>query len=886
MIKTFTSSIGIPILLAAVSIPAFAELGNPRVNQLGYIPNGPKVATYANNSSSPLNWQLWKGNQLVKSGTTVPFGNDEASGEYVHQIDFSSVTTTGDEFKLRIGNDSSYPFEINADTFMAATFDSIRYFYHNRSGIEIETQYTGGGHGSYAPDSKWARPAGHLNVTPNKGDNNVACWPGTCDYSLNVTKGWYDAGDHGKYVVNGGISAWKLLNAYERYRYWGDNTDFPAPGSANRITPFADDMLNIPESGNNVPDVLDEARWQLEFLLAMQVPDGKPLAGMVHHKMHDEAWTGLPLAPHEDPNTRFLVPPTTAATLNVAAVGAQCARIWSRFDQAFANRCLSVAEKAWNAAKAHPDMIYGNDYNDGGGGYDDLNVADEFSWAASELYITTGQSKYLSDINTNLAASEWGWQGTQAAGVMSLATVTSYSNSGLRSQAQQSIIARANDLLEISRGEGYQIPLNFDSFYWGSNSVIGNFMILLGLAYEFTDNQDYLNEVGRGLDYLFGRNALSKSYVTGYGQNATKQPHHRFWAGALNNNYPWAPPGALAGGPNSGLEDDVSKDAVDGCQSRPQTCYVDDIGAWSTNEITINWNSALFWVLAFYDEYARQDTALNHVPVANVTVTPKTGTAPLRVTFDASASTDADGDELTATWDFGDGTSGEGLVVDHLYTQTGRFGSIGEISDGNGGKVGVITFIDITGSQGNTLPVAKFSASTKTGPAPLTVQFDGSESYDNDGDPLTYRWLVKNQQVGTSPQLSYTFTDEGLYFVELIVNDGKADSVTAMTTINVTPPVTSGDLSCTLTANSWNNGYTASVKVTNQGSTTLNSWQVNLLLPAGHTISNTWSASFDTTQSPIVVSNNNWNGTLAPGASVEFGFQAGFTGSYTAPSCQ
>src|SRR5690606_25376540 len=158
----------------------------------------------------------------------------------------------------------------------------------------------------------YGRPAGHVGVEPNQGDISVPRQPGVCDYFLNVSGGWYDAGDHGKYVVNGGSSAHPLMSLYER-------------GKAA----FAGGPLHITETGNGVPDVLDEARWEQEFLLSMQVPDGKPLAGMAHHKIHDREWTGLPLLPHLDPQPRELHPPSTAATLNLAATAAQAARVFA-----------------------------------------------------------------------------------------------------------------------------------------------------------------------------------------------------------------------------------------------------------------------------------------------------------------------------------------------------------------------------------------------------------------------------------------------------------------------------------------------------------------------------------------------------------------------------
>ena len=198
-------------------------------------------------------------------------------------------------------------------------------------------------------------------------------------------------------------------------------------------TAFGDKKLNIPESGNGVPDILDEARWQMEFMMAMQVPEGQPLEGMVHHKMHDAAWTALGLAPHEATGKRYLRPPSTAATLNTAATAAQCARIWKSIDAKFAKQCLTSAERAWAAAQKNPKLFAPNDSADGGGPYDDAYVADDFYWAAAELYIATGKKAYRDALeanehhkklkNSSGEESLMNWADTDALGAISLAVV-------------------------------------------------------------------------------------------------------------------------------------------------------------------------------------------------------------------------------------------------------------------------------------------------------------------------------------------------------------------------------------------------------------------------------------------------------------------------------
>jgi endoglucanase len=572
---------------------ALAETGNPRVNQIGYLPHGAKTATYRTEDAEPKTWWLRKNGRTIAHGQSSRGIADASSGDHLQQIDFSAAAATGSGFTLQIGTDTSYTFSISPDAFRAPLYDALKYFYHNRSGIAIETQFTGGGNTLFASDSKWARAAGHISRGVNKGDFNVPCWEGTCQYSLDVPKGWYDAGDHGKYVVNAGISVWTLMNMYERGLYWGTTTR------------FADGTLNIPESSNGIPDVLDEVRWELEFMLAMQVPKGQAKAGMVHHKIHDVAWTGLPLAPDQDPQKRALVPPSTAATLNLAATAAQASRIWKHRDPAFSARCLEAAQSAWRAARANPAEIYRGGYDNGGGAYDDDKVADEFYWAAVELYLSTGDDRYVPTIDAyTITRTDFNWANTELAGLMSLATVVKPFSANRRATAQRQIIAIADTHLHTQSASGYSTPLAVSEYDWGSNGGVANRLMLMGLAYQFSGNVVYADGVTKGVDYLFGRNTFSTSFVTGEGSVAAQYPHHRFWAGVLNPVFPLAPPGALTGGPNAGLQDPVAKNLLGACTARPATCWLDRIEAYSVNEVAINWNAPLAWVLDFQNGMA------------------------------------------------------------------------------------------------------------------------------------------------------------------------------------------------------------------------------------------------------------------------------------------
>ena len=569
------------------------------VNQTGYLPDRPKLATLRNASKTPLKWELVKkGGGAVASGETKVMGKDLASGDDVHIIDFSTAKP-GKNLTLKVGADVSHPFDIDAGIYKKLKQDALHVFYHQRSGIPIVMPY--------AVEKQWARPAGHIDVKPNTGDKAVPCLQGSgCDYKLDVTGGWYDAGDHGKYVVNGGISLWTMLNQYERAAGLGTAGD------------FADGKLNIPERKNKVPDILDEAKFQLDFMLKMQVPDGQPKAGMAHHKIHDKEWTGMGTRPDEDPQPRFLWPPSTTATLNLAATAAQGARIWGKLDKAYAAKALAAAEKAWNAALAHPSEMAGSSAI-GGGPYDDKGTSDESYWAAAELFITTKKDIYKAAM---MKSPHWKkvpvtdgddqlptpmtWGNVAALGTISLALVPNTLPANDVADCKAAIKAAADAYVAIVPEQGYRLPFKpgKKGYPWGSNSFVLNNAIVMALAYDASGDAKYLDAIAEGMNYILGRNPLDQSYVTGYGERPLANPHHRFWAKQANDKYPSAPPGIVSGGPNSGLQDPyVQAAGLAGCA--PAKCFVDNIEAWSTNEMAINWNAPLAWVAAFLDEKAK-----------------------------------------------------------------------------------------------------------------------------------------------------------------------------------------------------------------------------------------------------------------------------------------
>ncbi|MGW8744861.1 glycoside hydrolase family 9 protein [Streptomyces sp. NPDC055794] len=556
-----------------------------RVNQVGYLPAGPKNATLVTDATAALPWQLKDaGGRVVAHGRSTPRGVDASSGQNVHSIDFGRYKKRGEGYTLTADGETSRPFDIGTAAYERLRTDSAKYYYTQRSGLAISDELRPG----------YGRPAGHVGVAPNRGDTEVPCQPGVCDYSLDVSGGWYDAGDHGKYVVNGGISTWELLSTHERSLH-------ARTGEPSKL---GDATLDIPESGNKVPDILDEARWELEFLLKMQVPEGQPLAGMAHHKIHDEQWTGLPLLPGDDPQKRELHPPTTAATLNLAATAAQAARLYRSYDRGFAAKALDAARTAWAAALAHPDVLADESDGIGGGAYPDSRVDDEFYWAAAELYLTTRERDFKEYVlNSPVHTADifgpigFDWARTAAAARLDLAIVPNRLPG--RDEVRRSVVRGADGYLATLGAHPYGMPYAPEGnlYDWGSSHQVLNNAVVLATAYDITGGSKYRDGAVQSMDYILGRNALNMSYVTGYGEVNAHNQHSRWYAHQLDPALPNPPDGTLSGGPNSSIQDPYAQSKLQGCVG--QFCFIDDIQSWSTNEHTINWNAALARMASF-----------------------------------------------------------------------------------------------------------------------------------------------------------------------------------------------------------------------------------------------------------------------------------------------
>lgn len=581
------------------------QRSNILTNQLGYFCELKKTATLLSNENGSVNFDLKDSSgKSVYSGKSEGLGEDKDSGDMVHKLDFSDFNGSGTYYLEAEDGSVSREFSIGGgELYSYMLYDSLNYFYQNRSGIEIESKYIVSG-----DSSSLARAAGH---TTDNAEIEQTWGYSASSGTQDVSGGWYDAGDHGKYVVNGGISLWTMQNQYENALLNGDTSAYD------------DGTMNIPESGNGFPDLLDEARWEMEWMFKMMVQDGE-CKDMVYHKVHDKKWTALGLTPAEDMEERIIKPPTTTATLNMAACAAQAYRLWKELDPTFAETCLSNAKSAYEAAKKHPDMFAPLDESVGGGPYGDTSSDDEFYWAACELFAATDEEQYLKDAKSSdyylkldhelksgedagtIGTVDWG--NVYALGSYTLALYKDKIG-GDADTIVKNISDTADYYVDLTNTQGYGQPYGQSQisyanegtgYVWGSNSFVLNNSIAMAYAYQLTGDEKYLGGAVSGMDYILGRNPVDYSYVTGYGTHAVQYPHHRFWANQISPDFPSAPNGVVVGGPNSGMEDPwVQGSGWKPGEIAPAKCYLDNIEAWSVNECTINWNTPLSWLTGF-----------------------------------------------------------------------------------------------------------------------------------------------------------------------------------------------------------------------------------------------------------------------------------------------
>ena len=538
-----------------------------KVDQVGYPLNGPKVALI---SSPATTFEIRRSNDggVVFQGKLGSAVADPNTGDQVQAADFSALRRAGSFYLEVPGVGRSWNFTVGKNVFAHTYYMAMRAFYGQRCGtaVDMGPEFPGYSHpichqhGEFHPSSGASGPRDNIG-------------------------GWHDAGDYGRYMANSGISTGTLLWAWEIYGQKLKNIS-----------------LRIPESGNGTPDILNEARWNLEWMLKMQDDDGG-----AWHKQTSEQFPGF-IAPEDDKLPSEVVGTgsapykSTCATADLAAVGAIAARVYQPYDAKFAAQALDAARRAWAWTEKYPNVTFRNPPGVGAGEYADTNCKDERLWAAAELWRTTGEAAYHDFFLKNYAEflpsldsppiENW-----NAMGQMALRTYVLSTRKGADANAvaviRERTLKAARAIVERTRANPYHISMQARDYVWGSNGVVADYGVGLLIANVIQPDPSFADAARDNLHYLLGRNTFSLSWVTHVGEHPFQHPHHRP-SGDGKQPGPW--PGLLSGGPNANRQDPLL--AAMPKDLPPAKVYSDQLASYASNEICINWQASLVFLLA------------------------------------------------------------------------------------------------------------------------------------------------------------------------------------------------------------------------------------------------------------------------------------------------
>ena len=505
---------------------------NIQVNQLGYTPAMQKTALLRGDLGSDLLVRNAAGETVltlpVSSQRTLLWEDDLAT------VDFSALQTPG-TYTLHCGSESSYPFSIAENPYAECLTALVDMLYLQRCGDDLKPEA-----------GCFAHPACHTGMARVYGTDEL----------LEVSGGWHDAGDYGRYIVPAAKTVADLLLA------WQWNADAFLPG-----------LTRLPE----------EARWELEWMLKLQRADGA-----VYHKVSCASFCGM-IMPHDEQEELILSPISTTATGDFAAVMAMASRFYQLTDPDFAQHMKNAAIRAWNFLAASEPILFRNPEGIRTGGYGDGSDEDERLWAAVELALACQCEPYLSNAAAMLAGADRGYAALGWGNVSGYAALAGMQLPGEAGEScRRWVLAQAECLL--SRINAYGITMT-EHLSWGSNMDVSNHGMLFLAACQITGEDKFRLAAEKQLHYLLGVNPLSYCYVSGFGSQPMSHPHHRPSVAQGK-----AQPGMLSGGPCSGLADACAREHLQGQPAGK--CFVDNHASYSTNEICIYWNSPMIALMA------------------------------------------------------------------------------------------------------------------------------------------------------------------------------------------------------------------------------------------------------------------------------------------------
>ena len=526
-----------------LSLTSAAFAATAYINQIGYRVGDAKEFTLADGNGDV---------EIVDaSGATVlkvtpsAASNWEPSGQNVQLVDFSELNVPG-TYSIKVGGQElRKDLKIAPNTYEDVTKASLKWYYYQRASMALEESYAG----------QWKRAAGHTNASVQLHNSTGESG------SINSSKGWYDAGDYGRYIVNSGITTYTLLSLYEHFPEY-----------------FKTLKWNIPADGT-LPDLLAEIKYNLDWMLTMQASDGG-----VYHKLTSLGFPG-DVMPAEDTDPIYVIGKGSAATFDFAGVMAVAARVYKPFDATYASKCLEAAKKAYAWGAQNPNKAYSNPNGVQTGEYGDKWLGDEKEFASTELFVSTGDASYKPN---NASGNIPSWADVGGLATYGMAThATEFG--GAAQAAKDSLLKVADDFVNRTKS-GFGVVMAKDDFVWGSNAVAGNQGVWLLHAYYLTGEAKYYQAAVKVLDYLLGKNPLDMSFLTGFGTKSAMKPHHR---PSTSDKVKEPVPGMIVGGPQPGGEDIGSEtwECKDYRTGFPATSYVDNNCSYASNEVAINWNA-------------------------------------------------------------------------------------------------------------------------------------------------------------------------------------------------------------------------------------------------------------------------------------------------------
>lgn len=585
-------------VFAANAPPTFIQ-----VDQFGYLTNAKKVAVISDpitgfNSRLSFAPSLGKDqyqvrrvadNAVVFSGTISPWNGgavDASSGDRGWWFDFSALTTPGQYYIIDVSkNVRSYPFRIGNDVYNNVLKAATRMFYYNRSNTSKLALHAG---------SNWADGASFVGPFQDKAARSFTARTNNAT-ARDLSGGWWDAGDYNKYTTFAVTPIHYLLDAYSQSPgIWGDN-------------------YNIPESGNGIPDILDEVKWELEFLKKMQNADGSAIAKM--GLLSNDFVGSLP--PSTDKRFRYYYPGScSSATIAVATMFSHAANVYAKIPRykAFAQDLKTRAIKAYNWFSTHPINLNCDNQNlpvyiaAGDADQDTDWQKNTKTEAAVYLFAATGDPAYRNAVDIGykaIAQRAWDvpytvpFEPNFQAALLYYATLSKATPAVARDiKARKIASTKETEKFIYGFNQGanrdlYRAYMDKDAYTWGSNSTraaLANLNAdMLFYKLDPAKASDYLARTREILHYFHGVNPIGLVYLSNmnsYGASNSVPELYHSW---FSDRSPWdnissanggPAPGYVVGGPNPTYTfDDGTCPLVPPCKQPPQKSYL----SWNTD---------------------------------------------------------------------------------------------------------------------------------------------------------------------------------------------------------------------------------------------------------------------------------------------------------------